>query len=111
MRKQSVQMTPSVLEQSDRNPRIPWLRQRGVCQSSKFRQYSVEFTGVRDFKKIYVQLARVPGGMPSESECADLLSVRDAYPKFFLSASEFAGGNLKGIKVMHVADFLLSDEF
>jgi len=37
--------------------------------------------------------------------------VRDNYPKYVLRTDEFAGGNYEGIKSMHVADFLLSDEY
>lgn len=40
-----------------------------------------------------------------------LLAIRDNYPKYVLTTDGFAGGNYKGIKTMHVADFLLSQEF
>jgi hypothetical protein len=46
-----------------------------------------------------------------EREYGRLLSIRDNYPKYVLRTDEFAGGNYKGIKTMHVADFLLSSEF
>lgn len=40
-----------------------------------------------------------------------LLDIRDNYPKYVLRTDTFAGGNYEGIKTMHVADFLLSDEY
>ena len=40
-----------------------------------------------------------------------LLEINDNYPKYLLRTDEFAGGNYQGIKTMHVADFLLSDEY
>lgn len=40
-----------------------------------------------------------------------VLEIRDNYPKYVLRKDEFAGRNYEGIKTMHVADFLLSEEF
>ena len=40
-----------------------------------------------------------------------LLDIRDNYPKYVLRTDDFVGGNFEGIKTMHVADFLLSDEY
>ena len=40
-----------------------------------------------------------------------LLNIRDNYPKYVLRTDDFVCGNFEGIKTMHVADFLLSDEF
>ena len=37
--------------------------------------------------------------------------IRDNYPKYVLTTDEFAGGNYEGIKTMHIADFLLMEEF
>jgi len=40
-----------------------------------------------------------------------LLEVGYCYPRYVLRTDDFAGGNHKGIIVMHVADFLLSDAY
>ena len=40
-----------------------------------------------------------------------LLEIRDNYPKYLLTTDSFAGGNYEGIKTMHIADFLLSNEW
>ena len=37
--------------------------------------------------------------------------IRDNYPKYILRTDAFADGNYEGIKTMHIADFLLSDEY
>ena len=48
-------------------------------------------------------------GNPVIDRIDRLLEIRDNYPKYVLRTDEFADGNHEGIKVMHVADFLLSD--
>ena len=40
-----------------------------------------------------------------------LLEIHDNYPKYVLMADDFADGNYEGIKTMHIADFLLSNDF
>ena len=40
-----------------------------------------------------------------------LLGIHDNYPKYVLMADDFADGNYEGIKTMHIADFLLSNDF
>jgi len=40
-----------------------------------------------------------------------LLDIRDNYPKYVLRTDAFADENYEGIKTMHIADFLLSDEY
>ena len=44
-------------------------------------------------------------------EYGRLLDIMDNYPKYVLHTDEFAGGNHLGIKTMHVADFLLSNDY
>lgn len=40
-----------------------------------------------------------------------LLEIHDNYPKYVLLTDDFAGGNYKGIKTMHIADFLLNKDY
>ena len=72
----------------------------------------IDFIAQRQGEKIYVQVTQ---GIRSEKterrEYDRLLEIRDNYPKYVLRTDEFAGGNYKGIKSMHVADFLLSKEY
>ena len=72
----------------------------------------IDFVATRQNEKIYVQVTqRITSEKTEQREYDRLLEVRDNYPKYVLRADEFAGGNYKGIKTMHVADFLLSNEF
>jgi predicted AAA+ superfamily ATPase len=66
----------------------------------------------RQGDKLYIQIAqRIDKAETEEREYGRLLGIRDNYPKYVLRTDEFAGGNHEGIKTMHVADFLLSNEY
>lgn len=72
----------------------------------------IDFVATRQNEKIYVQVTqRITSEKTRRREYDRLLDIRDNYPKYVLRTDEFAGGNYEGIKTMHVADFLLSDEF
>ena len=72
----------------------------------------IDFVATRQNEKIYVQVTqRITSEKTERREYDRLLDIRDNYPKYVLRTDEFAGGNYEGIKTMHVADFLLSDEF
>ena len=72
----------------------------------------IDFVAMRQENKLYIQIAQQIDTPQTEArEYGRLLNIRDNYPKYVLRTDEFAGGNVEGIKTMHVADFLLSDEF
>lgn len=72
----------------------------------------IDFVAVRQNEKIYVQVAQTIGSEKTEKrEYERLLEIRDNYPKYVLTLDAFAGGNYEGIKTMHIADFLLSQEY
>lgn len=72
----------------------------------------VDFIASRQNEKLYVQVTeRIPSEKTEKREYERLLKIRDNYPKYVLRTDEFAGGNYEGIKTMHVANFLLSEEF
>lgn len=72
----------------------------------------VDFVAVRQNEKVYVQVTqKIDSEKTEEREYKRLLEIRDNYPKYVLRTDEFAGGNYDGIKTMHVADFLLSQEY
>lgn len=72
----------------------------------------IDFVAVRQNEKLYVQVTqKIASEKTEKREYERLLQIKDNYPKYVLRADEFAGGNYKGIKTMHVADFLLSTEF
>lgn len=72
----------------------------------------IDFIAQRQGEKIYVQVTQeIRSEKTEQREYDRLLEIRDNYPKYVLRTDEFAGGNYKGIKSMHVADFLLSKEY
>ncbi|MCM1538429.1 MAG: ATP-binding protein [bacterium] len=66
----------------------------------------IDFVAVRRDERIYIQVCR---NLPEESdrEIANLLEIRDHYPKYVVTLDEFAGGNINGVKIMYLADFLM----
>jgi predicted AAA+ superfamily ATPase len=72
----------------------------------------IDFVAIRGGNKLYIQVTQEINSEKTEQREYDkLLSLRDNYPKYVLRTDEFAGGNYEGIKSLHVADFLLSDEY
>ena len=66
----------------------------------------IDFVAVCRDERIYVQVCR---RLPEESdrEVANLLEIKDHYPKYVVTLDEMAGGNINGVKIVHLADFLL----
>ena len=72
----------------------------------------IDFAASRQNEKLYVQVTQMIKSESTEKREYDrLLSIRDNYPKYVLLTDNFAGGNYQGIKTMHIADFLLSNEY
>ena len=71
----------------------------------------IDFVATKQGNKLYIQIAqRIESEETEKREYGRLLDIRDNYPKYVLRTDELAGGNYKGIKTMHIVDFLLSDE-
>lgn len=70
----------------------------------------IDFVAVRRDERIYVQVCR---NLPEESdrEVANLLEIKDHYPKYVVTLDDLAGGNVNGVKIMHLADFLLAEGY
>lgn len=70
----------------------------------------IDFVAVRRDERIYVQVCRK---LPEESdrEVANLLEIKDHYPKYVVTLDELAAGNINGVRIVHLADFLLSDTY
>ena len=49
--------------------------------------------------------------MPKDSdrELTNLMEIKDNYPKIVVTLDDYACGNVDGIKIVHLADFLLSE--
>lgn len=72
----------------------------------------IDFIAEKQGNKIYVQVTKEIKTEETEKREYDrLLEIRDNYPKYLLTTDSFSGGNYEGIKTMHIADFLLCDEF
>lgn len=78
----------------------------------KLDSSEIDFIATKQENKMYIQVSQEIGSPETEKrEYGRLLDIRDNYPKYVLRADAFAGGNYEGIKTMHIADFLLSDEY
>ena len=87
------------------------LRRRGYeVYIGKNETKEIDFVAVQRDERIYVQVCR---RLPEESdrEIANLLEIRDHYPKYVVTLDELASGNVNGVKIIHLADFLLSAEY
>ena len=87
------------------------LRRKGYeVYIGKNEAKEIDFVAVRRDERIYVQVCR---NLPeaSEREVANLLDIRDHYPKYVVTLDELAAGNINGVKIVHLADFLLSENY
>ena len=89
------------------------LCRRGYCVNiGKTSNGEIDFIAEKQGDKIYVQVTKEIKSEETEKREQDrLLKIRDNYPKYLLTTDSFTDGNYEGIKTMHIADFLLSDEF
>ncbi len=87
------------------------LRRKGYdVYIGKNETKEIDFVAVRRDERIYVQVCR---RLPEESdrEVVNLLEIKDHYPKYVVTLDELAAGNINGVKIVHLADFLLEDEY
>ena len=87
------------------------LRRKGYdVYIGKNESKEIDFVAVRRDEKVYVQVCR---NLPeeSDSEVANLMEIRDHYPKYVVTLDEMAAGNINGIRIVHVADFLLMEDY
>lgn len=87
------------------------LRRKGYeVYIGKNETKEIDFVAVRRDERIYVQVCH---NLPEESdrEVANLLEIRDHYSKYVVTLDELAAGNINGVKIVHLADFLLSKDY
>lgn len=87
------------------------LRRKGYdVYIGKNEAKEIDFVAVRRDERIYVQVCR---RLPEESdrEVANLLEIKDHYPKYVVTLDELAAGNINGVRIVHLADFLLDSEY
>lgn len=98
---------PSILE----NVVYFELRRRGYeVYIGKSGTKEIDFVAVQRNERIYIQVCtRLPE--ESDREPANLLEIKDHYPKYVVTLDELATGNINGVRIVHLADFLLSQEY
>ena len=68
----------------------------------------IDFVATRRDERIYVQVCvQIPEA--SDREVRNLMELRDHYPKYVVTLNEMDTGIENGIKIVHLADFLLAD--
>lgn len=89
------------------------LRRRGYdVFVGKLDNMEIDFIATKQEKKLYIQVTQLIGSpLTEQREYGHLLDIRNNYHKYVLRTDSFADGNYEGIKTMHIADFLLSDEY
>ncbi|MEF9879184.1 MAG: ATP-binding protein [Clostridia bacterium] len=87
------------------------LRRKGYeVYVGKNETKEVDFVAVQRDERVYVQVCR---RLPEDSdrETANLLEIKDHYPKYVVTLDELAAGNVNGVKMMHLADFFLCEKY
>lgn len=87
------------------------LRRRGYeVYIGKNETKEIDFVAVQRDERIYVQVCR---NLPEKSdrEVANLLGIKDHYPKYVVTLDELAVGNINGVRIVHLVDFLLRKEY
>ena len=84
------------------------LRRRGYdVYVGKNETKEIDFVAVRRDERVYVQVCReLPDA--SDREIGNLLEIKDHYPKYVVTMDDLARGNIDGVRIVHLAEFLLS---
>lgn len=85
------------------------LKRRGYdVYIGKNADKEIDFIATKRDDRLYIQVCRE---FPKESdrEIANLKEIKDHFPKMVLTLDDYASGNVDGIKIVHIADFLLEE--
>ena len=83
------------------------LRQKGFRVSvGKMGTLEVDFVASKDEEVLYVQVCYQLTPENLEREIAPLKQIKDNYPKLVLTLSDLMTGDIEGIKVRNLVDFL-----
>ncbi len=86
------------------------LKRRGYeVYIGKLGTKEIDFVAIKRDERIYVQVCRT---LPENSnrEIGNLLAIKDQYPKYVVTLDELSTGNVNGVKIIHLFDFLLKEE-
>ena len=73
----------------------------------KFGKDEISFVGTKRNEKIYVQI--LDDNTPNTNSGIILTKINDHYPKYIITLDKTKTGNLSGIPIVHLADFLLEN--
>jgi predicted AAA+ superfamily ATPase len=82
------------------------LRRRGfTVYIGKFADKEIDFIATKQNEKLYVQVCRT---LPDDSdrEIDNLKLIKDNYPKYVVTMDSLVCGNVDGIQIVHIKDFL-----
>ena len=70
----------------------------------------IDFVATRRDERVYVQVCvQLPEA--SDREVGNLMEIRDHYPKYVVTLNEMDTGIEDGIRIVHLADFLLAEQW
>jgi uncharacterized protein len=89
------------------------LRRRGYkVFVGKFDDKEIDFVAEIKDEKFFVQVCYLMAEQSTvDREIAPLLSIRDNHPKYVVTMDEAWNDNIEGIRVFHIADFLLLENY
>lgn len=89
------------------------LRRRGYTVFvGKADGREIDFVAEKKGKKVYVQVSYLMVDQKTiDREFTPLIAVKDHFPKYVVSTDENWQDNIEGVKRIHIADFLLLNEF
>lgn len=80
-----------------------------TVHTGRFKDKEVDFVCTRKNETLYIQAAyQIPDQKVHEREFGNLMAIRDNHPKMVVSMDEMAAGGYKGIRHMHLREFLRS---
>lgn len=80
--------------------------------TGKLNELEIDFIAEKGEEKIYVQVCYKMHELSTiEREFKPLLGIKDHYPKYVISLDKQWKDNVKGIRHLHIADFLLSKAY
>ena len=78
----------------------------------KYDDNEIDFVGEQSGNKIYVQVTyKIETEKTYEREVNTLLKIKDNYHKYIVSMDDMMTGNTEGVEKIHIADFLLKEEW
>ena len=85
------------------------LKRRGYeVYIGKLGTKEIDFVAIKRDERVYVQVCRT---LPenSDREIGNLLAIKDQYPKYVVTLDELSTGNVNGVKIIHLFNFLLKE--